>query len=151
MTRDAVVEQWTYFHKVLGVTRKLLDQLPVDGLDFRPTPGARSTAELVAHAYSMIPDAVATVAKGEFVEGPAPNFTTKEDMLRWADEQIVRGIANFEKLTEAQMMATITVMGEQFPAWQMLDFTYQEHLHHRGQLTVYLRLMGITPHSIYDF
>jgi uncharacterized damage-inducible protein DinB len=153
MNHDAIVEQWGYFSKVLNVTRKLLEQFPDDGLQFRPTDGVRSTAEVVAHTYTMITDAVDTVAQGKLVQTPAetPPFHDKAGMLRWTDAQVERGIAQFNTLTQAQMEAMIDAWSELFPAWQMLDFTYQEHLHHRGQLTVYLRLMGIQPHSIYDF
>jgi uncharacterized damage-inducible protein DinB len=151
MKQEAVTEQWTYFNKVLGVTRKLLEQLPEDQLNFRPTEGSRTASEIVAHAYGMITDAVQMVATGTYAENPAPTFSSKAELIRWTEEQVEKGLAGFSKLTEAQMMATISAFGDEFPAWQMLDFTYQEHLHHRGQLTVYLRMMGLTPHSIYDF
>jgi uncharacterized damage-inducible protein DinB len=33
----------------------------------------------------------------------------------------------------------------------MLGFVYDEHLHHRGQLSVYLRLMGKELPFAYDY
>jgi uncharacterized damage-inducible protein DinB len=151
MKPDTIREQWSYFAKVLGVTRKLLEQLPEDQLHFRPAEGSRSACEIVTHAYGMITDAVEMVATGRYVETPTPDFERKADLLQWADQQVARGIQDFAKLTDPQLTATLQAMGQEFPAWQMLDFTYQEHLHHRGQITVYLRMMGQTPHSIYDF
>jgi uncharacterized damage-inducible protein DinB len=60
-------------------------------------------------------------------------------------------MAGFEALTEAQVQGTIAAYGAEFRGWQYLGFAYDEHWHHRGQLTVYLRLLGIEPVMIYDY
>jgi uncharacterized damage-inducible protein DinB len=38
-----------------------------------------------------------------------------------------------------------------YPAWQYFTFAYDEHWHHRGQLYVYLRLLGKEPPNLYDY
>jgi uncharacterized damage-inducible protein DinB len=149
MKHDAIVEQWAYFRKVVGVTRQMIEQIPETDLDFKPTPNVRSAKEIVVHTYGMIPDAVHMVATGQYVERPQPDIKTKAQLLKWADEQVETGFSAFDKLTAEHTGATLVLGGQDYPAWQILDFTFQEHLHHRGQLTVYLRMLGLVPASIY--
>jgi uncharacterized damage-inducible protein DinB len=150
MNKAQITTEWNYFRMVLGVTRKLVDQIPEDKLDFRPTPEVRTAKELAAHMFNFLTESVDTVEAGKHVESSERNFKSKAELLTWMDAQVEKSFAKFEKLTDAQLAAKIEVWGETFHGFQILDFTYQEALHHRGQLTVYLRLMGIKPVFIYD-
>jgi uncharacterized damage-inducible protein DinB len=151
MNKQMLSGQWQFFRMVVGLTRKLVEQIPADKLDFRPTPEIRSVSEIVTHMYNMLTDAVNTVREGKPVMGEEPIFTDKTMLLKWMDSQVDTAFAGFEELTDAQLAVKMDCWGDTFDAWQFLDFCYQEHLHHRGQLTVYLRLLGIQPFFIYDF
>jgi uncharacterized damage-inducible protein DinB len=151
MNKAAISAQWGYFRMVLGVTRKLVDQIPEDKMDFRPVPEVRTARELAAHMYNFLTEAVNTVAAGKHMPSEEQKFASKAALMAWMDQQVETAFAKFETLTDEQLAAKIEVWGQTFHGWQMLDFTYQEALHHRGQLTVYLRLMGIKPLFIYDF
>jgi uncharacterized damage-inducible protein DinB len=151
MNKKTIEGNWKYFGMVLGVTRRLVEQFPEDKLDFRPTPEVRSVQELVAHVYNFLTEGTATVAKGVQVQQEEPHFSSKKEMLTWMDGQVKQGFATFELLNDEQIGASIDCWGQPFYGWQILDFIYQEHLHHRGQLTVYLRLLGIKPVFAYDF
>lgn len=151
MNKQTLERQWKYFHMVLSVSRRLVEQIPDDKLDFRPAPEVRSASELVVHAFTYLTESVETVTAGKQIDRSEPHFDNKSDLLEWIDQQTTGAFAGFEKLTDAQLAAKIVAWGEPFHGWQLLDFAYQEHLHHRGQLTVYLRLMGIAPIFIYDF
>jgi len=151
MNKQTLEREWKYFRMVLGVSRRLVEQIPEDKLDFRPSPEVRTASELVVHAFTYLTESVATVAAGKQVDPGEPKIEKKAELLNWIDKQVESAFAGFEKLTDEQLAAKISVWGESFHGWQLLDFAYQEHLHHRGQLTVYLRLMGIAPIFIYDF
>jgi uncharacterized damage-inducible protein DinB len=151
MNKQTLEKQWKYFHMVLGVSRRLVEQIPEDKLEFRPAPEVRSAGELVVHAFTYLTESVQTVAAGKQVNPGEPHFTSKAELMKWIDKQTENAFAGFEKFNDEQLAAKIECWGEPFHGWQLLDFAYQEHLHHRGQLTVYLRLMGIAPIFIYDF
>ncbi len=136
------------FH--LRGTRKLVDQFPPDKIHFRPVPEVRSVAEIAAHIYNFLTEATETVLNGQHMPSEPPEFKTKQELLDYMDAQVDKGYANLAKITEAQVAATLTAYGVSFPGWQMLGFVYDETLHHRGQLTVYLRLVGIPPIFVYD-
>jgi uncharacterized damage-inducible protein DinB len=150
MTKHTQEQKWKYFGMVLGVTRRLVDQFPDDQIDYRPTPEVRSVQELVAHVYGYLTEAVNTVAAGKQTQEPERRFESKADLLKWMDSQVEAAFDTFHKLTDEQISAEIECWGEKFRGYQILDFVMQEHLHHRGQLTVYLRLLGIKPVFVYD-
>jgi uncharacterized damage-inducible protein DinB len=150
MNKHVQEQKWKYFDMVLGVTRKLVDQFPDDKIDYRPTPEIRSVQELVAHVYTFLTESVNTVAAGKQIEGKEPHFDSKAELLQWMDGQVQEAFTKFDMLTDEQITAQIECWGQKFFGYQILDFVMQEHLHHRGQLTVYLRLLGIKPVFVYD-
>jgi uncharacterized damage-inducible protein DinB len=149
MNKQSQERKWKYFGAVLGVTRKLVQQFPDDQIDYRPTPEVRSVQELVSHVYTFLTESVDSVAAGQHIPGTEPHFKTKAEMLSWMDSQVEKAFTKFHTLTDEQIETQIEAWGEPFYGWQILDFTFQEHLHHRGQLTVYLRLLGIEPVFVY--
>lgn len=150
MNKQALVPQWDHFRMTLGVTRRMVDQIPTEKIDFRPTPESRSAQEIISHMYTFLTDATKTVAAGKHVQGEEPHFASKAELLTWMDSQVEKSITTFKAITDAQVGAEIECWGQKFSGFVLLSFPFQEHLHHRGQLTVYLRLMGIQPLFIYD-
>jgi uncharacterized damage-inducible protein DinB len=151
MNKATLEGQFGYFRMVLGMTRKLVEQFPEDKLDFRPVPEVRSVSEIVGHNYQFMVEVATAVASGKMSDNPPPKFVKKAEMLKWMDEQIAKFYATFATLTDNQIAAKISAWGEEFPGWQLLGAAYDEHWHHRGQLTVYLRLCGIEPIMLYSY
>lgn len=150
MTRSQMREQWTQFRKMLDITRRMVDQFPEDKLNFRPTPQVWSVAELVTHNYHLLSEAVSSVLAGRHVPTVEPRFSDKAVLMKWLDLQVATAYEGIHRITEAQLVSRIRILGEYLAGWQLLDMVYQEHLHHRGQLTLYLRMLGIVPVSVYD-
>ena len=151
MNKQQLEGMYGYFRMVLGMSRRLIEQFPDDKMDFRPVPESRSAAEIIAHLYTFLADAQTTVAKGEQLSNPEPKLATKAEALAYMDSQVEKAFQVFAGLTDAQLSASITAWGEPFTAWQFVSFAYDEHWHHRGQLTVYLRLCGVAPIMLYDY
>jgi uncharacterized damage-inducible protein DinB len=151
MTKAMLQPQWDYLRMLLKNVRKQVELVPEGKLDFRPTAEVRTLGELCVHLHEYLTEAPDSVAAGKHVEHEVPKFTSKAELLKWIDAQVEKGFATFAGLSDQQIAGTIKAWGEDFPAWKMLSFVHDEVLHHRGQLTVYLRLLGITPVFIYDF
>jgi uncharacterized damage-inducible protein DinB len=141
---------WAHLNGVLRNLRQQIERIPEDKLDFRPAPEMRTIGELCAHPISYLLEAPNSVVAQKYVENPAPAFSKKTDLLAWMDVQVKECNRIVASLTDAQLATTITAYNMQFPAWQLLSAVMDETLHHRGQVTVYLRLMGIEPAFIYD-
>jgi uncharacterized damage-inducible protein DinB len=136
---------------VLGVTRKLVEQFPADKMSFKPTEETRTVAETVVHMYSFLVEAMETIRDGNFEMTDPPKFETKPEVLGYMDLQVEKAYKIFGALTDEQLAASISSYGQTMPAWQFLTFAYDEHWHHRGALTIYLRLCGIEPLMIYSY
>ena len=136
---------------VLGNARKQVELIPEDKLDFRPVPPVRTASELCVHMFTYLTEATETVLAGKHTQREEAKFAKKADLLKWIDGQIEKGYANLAKITDAQLAAKIEAWGQAFEGWKLVGFVFDEVLHHRGQLTVYLRLMGVEPAFIYDF
>ena len=151
MNKQMAEGMFGYFRMVLGVTRKLIDQFPEDKLSFKPTDTQRTVAETVSHMYTFLPSSMEIIQAGKFIEPKEPEFKSKSEMLAFMDSSVEKTYKIFGELTDAQLQPIIEAYDESFPAWQFLTFAYDEHWHHRGALTVYLRLCGIEPMMIYNY
>ena len=129
--------------------RRQIEKIPENRLDFRPVEEIRSVAELVVHMHQYLTDATESILAGKHVEGEEPKIRDKATLLKWTEGQVTKGYGNLRKVTEAQLQQVITAWGEEFPGWQLLNMVPTEAIHHRGQLSVYLRLNDIPVPSIY--
>ncbi len=152
MNKQLLEGQFGYFRMVLGVTRRLVEQFPAEKLAVKPTGDVRSAAEIVVHNYQFMREAVDSVLAGSdrTCQGD-PKITDKAELLKFMDESVKHFYDGFARITDAQLQTDITAYGSEFCGWQFLTFCYDEHWHHRGQLTVYLRLLGIEPVMIYSY
>jgi uncharacterized damage-inducible protein DinB len=151
MNKQTAEGMFGYFKLVLGVTHKLVEQFPEDKMNYKPTEAQRTAAEVVVHMYGFLVEAVEAVRDGKYEMTEAPKLTVKSDVLKYMDSQVEKAYKIFGTLTDAQLAATIESYGKTMPAWQFLTFAYDEHWHHRGALTVYLRLCGVEPIMIYSY
>jgi uncharacterized damage-inducible protein DinB len=57
----------------------------------------------------------------------------------------------FRAMSDADVARPVESFMGAYPAWQYFMFAYDEHWHHRGQLYVYLRLLGKDPPDLYSY
>ena len=138
-------------------TRRVLERVPDGLLAWRPHPTSRTLGELAMHV-AVVPGAIAELASRSPAE--VPQF---EDPRPSAASELVpaldRSIANAKKLLsgmdDTALKATWRLMqGDRellsLPRIAFLRSTMLNHwYHHRGQLSVYLRQLGIPVPSIY--
>jgi len=139
-------------------TRRVLERVPGNQLAWRPHPKARTLGELALHV-ARVPGGVA-----QLVAAPSPaqvpNFTDSEpksasELLPALDESIAKAKEVLGGMDDAAVTATWRLMrGERelfaAPRVALLRSIMLNHwYHHRGQLTVYLRELGVPIPSIY--
>jgi len=149
------------FEREAPLTRRTLEHVPEGHYDFKPHPKSMPfgyLTELVARLPSWV---AMTINQDELDLNPAggrpkhPELRTSADLLRAYDEAVAAGRAALQKttddhlLTHWKLLAGGHVMSDQ-PRHIVLRDGVMNHLaHHRGQLTVYLRLLGARVPSIY--
>ena len=133
-------------------TAAVMRAVPPERADYRPDPNAKSALELVRHIAIAENRFLETVTRGVF----DTTVAIPEDIgvpSAIADWYQARFAANFEALTRAtpeQLLRPVDFRG--MFTWQAIRFvTLALHhtIHHRGQLSTYLRPMGSKVPAIY--
>lgn len=146
------------FAQEAAITRRLLDRTPADQLGWKPHPKSLTLGALALHVASS-PEVFAGWIDKEIIDlseskdKPQPN--SLQEILS-AHEQSVRTVKKLlDSLGEAdvQGMCTLRKHGTTFmtmPKMAVLRTLIMNHLiHHRGQLSVYLRLLNVPVPSMY--
>lgn len=139
-------------------TRRVLERVPEDKLSFRPHPKSMSLGQLALH-IATTPSGVATMASLDGMDEP-PKFqqdeaTSRQQILGALDASLVEARSLIEAMDDARLAAAWTLSsGGQvvmsLPRIALLRAIMLNHwYHHRGQLTVYLRLLDVPLPSVY--
>ena len=145
------------FDAEMAATRRLLERLPEDGLDWKPHPKSRSIGELATHVTEL-PRWGIRFLKDSFQVGSekAPPLTEASAFVARFDENVSAARTNLSNASDEFMEKDFTVFkpnGEVFfkhPRRSIVRRILLNHLiHHRGQLTVYLRELDRPLPGIY--
>lgn len=147
------------FDMEMANTRKTLERLPEDKLDFTPHPKSMNMARLAAHVAEMPGWATMALTTDEldFEKGgynPAV-AKSREHVLGILDENVKAAREAIENASDADFMKPWTLRsGEQIfmtlPKIAVVRGMVMNHtIHHRGQLTVYYRMTGVPVPALY--
>ena len=152
------------FRVVRNNTLKIAEEIPEDKYSFRPAEGTRTVAQTLIHisnvhrfAFAIHRDKVLSSMEGfDFMSFIGPMIASEQ-----------------QPMTKAQIIARLTESGEEFENWvrtlpddflaqsvmmppggsppsktrfQLLLAVKEHEMHHRGQLMLIERMIGITPH-----
>ncbi len=150
------------FRTVRGNTVQIAEEIPEDRYDFVPAPGVRSVSELLRHIafanllhYSFHRDDRVTTLQGyDFgaimgkMNGAAAKPRTKAEIVVLLKEEGEQFASWLESLDRAFLNETFTDHAGQNPKsrFEQLLGAKEHEMHHRGQLMLVQRMLGITPH-----
>jgi uncharacterized damage-inducible protein DinB len=134
-------------------TKSILEAVPADKAAYRPDPISKTANELVRHIAAADNRFIEAVLTGVFDTNPAmipENATTPAEIASWYEQRYAK---NFEALAKlpGEALAKIVDFRSMFqrPAVTFLMFGLSHTIHHRGQLSSYLRCMGARVPAIY--
>jgi len=134
-------------------TKKILAAVPADKSDYRPDAISKSAIELVRHIAAADNRFVESVITGVFDTNPAmipDNVKTPAEIASWYEQRYAKNFDALTKLTGEQLVKIVDFRGMfQRPAVTFLMMGLHHTVHHRGQLSSYLRCMGAKVPSIY--
>ncbi|HEV2387966.1 MAG TPA: DinB family protein [Candidatus Acidoferrales bacterium] len=143
-----------YWTKEAPATRKVIGRIPQDHADYRPDPKARTAREI---AWLMVREEAALVEgleKGafEWVEVPPP--ATVNDIVSEYDRRHDAIAGRLESLAPSRWEEQVPFLfnGQELMRETAYDMAWGfllDQIHHRGQLSTYLRPMGAKVPSIY--
>lgn len=132
-------------------TKKVIAAVPDEKSEYRPDPNARTAKELAWHLANSDIQFLDGIADMKFsMESPEVKPTTSAEVVAWYDENIKRGVERVAAMTPEQLLTPVEFFGVfNLPAVLYLGFLNNHSIHHRGELTTYLRPMGSKVPSIY--
>ena len=133
---------------------RVLKAVPAAGAGYRPHPRSMSAGDLVWLLASELKDACDVLDKGEvaFVQRPAP--ATVGESVKAYEKNAAAVRRRLAKATDAAWRKKARFLMDGKVAWEapLGDMLYGflfDAIHHRGQLSTYLRPMGAKVPSIY--
>lgn len=156
------------FRTVRNNTLKIAEEIPEDKYSFRAAEGTRSIAQTLQHIsilanfqFAVHRDNVVSTLEGfNFMAVMGPNMAIEQ-----------------ESMTKAQIIARLKATGDEFESWvkglsddflgqvvtmppggsppsrsrfDMVIAVKEHEMHHRGQLMLMQRMIGMTPHLTRD-
>jgi len=138
-------------------TRRLLERLPEDKLSWKPHPKSMSLGKLAMHIAQMNGTIAGFGAKDSFdiVPDSTPEPTTKAEILAAFEKSLADAKGLLNQVDDGRAMANWSLILGGKPIMSMPRaglyrvIMCSHQYHHRGQLTVYLRLLDVPLPSVY--
>jgi uncharacterized damage-inducible protein DinB len=142
-------------------SRHALEQVPEGKYDWKPHERSMIFGYL-ADMVATIPDWVAMqVSMDELDVAPAGGSTMKREpkktsaaLVQALDKAAAAARSALEQTTDSHLQTTWRLKArgnvvQEAPRFEMIQDTFNHWAHHRGQMTVYLRLMGAKVPALY--
>ena len=131
-------------------TTKVLKAFPENQSEFQPHEKSQS-AKKVAWTLVIGPVAIRQALKNELTMPrnfpPLPEHWSS--VVEGFEAESSHAIRTLEEANEEQLQGTVQYRTQTMSKKEYLWFVLSDHIHHRGQLTVYLRMAGGKVPSIY--
>jgi uncharacterized damage-inducible protein DinB len=147
------------FQQEAATTKRVLERVPSDKLSWKPHPKSMSLGQLALH-IATIPGGIAKMAQAEEFDISNANFNfpppaNTAEILAALDASVQSAETYLSGLDDAAATRTWRMTrGDKeifaMPRIAMLRMILFSHwYHHRGQLSVYLRMLDVPVPSIY--
>ena len=135
-------------------TRNVIAAIPADKGDYKPDEYSKCSLELARHIAAAEARLTSIPIEGKFdPSGPSPipeDVKTPVELAAWYEQSTADKIQKLKALTPEQLTKIVDFRGLfQLPAVMYLQFASNHSIHHRGQLSAYLRAMGSKVPAIY--
>ena len=144
------------FDQEMASTRKAIARVPTDKGAWKPHPKSfplGHLTQLVATMPGWITN-IATETELDLAKSPGYSFETTESLLATFDKLVAEARAAIAKLSDADITVPWSLKHSgnvllTTPRGETIRSTLNHLIHHRGQLTVYLRMVDVPVPSIY--
>jgi uncharacterized damage-inducible protein DinB len=135
------------------ITKSIIEAIPLDKGDYRPDAVSKSALELAWHIAVTEMRFMEALPAGQFDLSPRPRPDSIKDsagLATWYTDNFEPHFNQLASLSDDQLVKIVDFRGTfQLPAVMYLNILLNHSIHHRGQLSMYLRPMGAKVPSIY--
>jgi uncharacterized damage-inducible protein DinB len=141
-----------------SMTKKILEKVPMDKKDWKPHEKSMSLGRLATHVAEITHWVSDIVNRDEFdftKDYKPNNATTTDELLQVYQQKLDAAIDDLSKVNEDDLKKQWVVKrGDQViydlpKAVALRGWAYNHLYHHRGQLSVYLRLLEVPVPGMY--
>ena len=142
------------FESEMPATHAVIAAVPVDGCGYRPDPTSKTALGLARHIALEDEWLLGAVADGAFGppkdESDACGIMKPADAIAHHQKTVAAQLARIRAMNGEDLLRTVDMFGAiQMPAVQFLSIAVRHMVHHRGQLSAYVRAAGGKVPSIY--
>ena len=150
------------FDHETATTRTLLERVPSERAEWKPHAKSMSLGHLAMHIANLPNWATVTLERTEFdtnpLEGPrvtTPAYESSAKLLQLYDGNVSAARALLVRTTDGEFMVQWALKSGGKTMFSMpriavfRSFVLNHAVHHRGQLSVYLRLLDVPLPNIY--
>jgi uncharacterized damage-inducible protein DinB len=138
----------TFWLDEAKTTRNVIARIP-EGSTYRPDPKSRTAHEIAWQIVCEEQMLIDALESGKAAWAPPPMPPTMKEVLEAYEQQSARMADRWKRLPDNRWNGTLDFFGRQRPAAPMAWSFLFDIVHHRGQITTYLRPMGSTVPQIY--
>ena len=143
--KSLFTEMW---NRESRTTSKVLSRIP-EGSAYRPDPKSRTAREIAWQIVMEEKMIIEALENGAAQWAPAPPPATMKEVCDAYDTQSADIASRWRALPAERWNGTLEFFGGQRPASPMAWSFLFDIVHHRGQITTYLRPMGSTVPQVY--
>ena len=159
VTSKVAASMLSELQREAATTRRVLERVPGDKLSWKPQPKSMTLGQLANH-IAMIPGSLSKLAQVDEFDASSADFTPPapkdvQEVLATLEAGVKLAEDYVAGLTESALDGKwrMTLHGKEIMAISRVDFLrgimLNHWYHHRGQLSVYLRLLDVPVPSIY--
>jgi uncharacterized damage-inducible protein DinB len=130
-------------------TFKVLTSIPEGKKEYKPEPNSRAAFELAQHLAAADVWFLNGVINGEFGKPDDPNATSVAQLGEWYKHHFPATLERALALDGTKLTKVVDFLGMKLPAINVMLFALVHMVHHRGQLSAYLRPCGGKVPNIY--
>ena len=150
------------FDEEMKGTRKVLERCPDEKWNWKPHDKSGTLGWLAGHVATMVDWIPVTIKTEELdyapVGGPSwqpPKTDNRQQLLAEFDKNVAAARAALASVSDAEMMKNWRLLAGGQEIFTMprvaaiRSMVLNHHIHHRAQLTVYFRLLGVAVPGLY--
>jgi len=134
----------------LDETLPLIQQLTEMDIMSRPTPEVREIGEVVLHLVRSLEYYMQGIVKNQWESLPytLETYDSAESIVKLAEDVFVRVKQYMSIVPSMDLSRVIDTFNRPATVSEIILEMIEHSVHHRGQITVYYRLLGVKPNSI---
>jgi len=144
---QGIVHWWNIEHTT---SVRVIGAIPEDQTAYSPHEKSMTAIELAWHIAISEVGVVNYIMKGDFSFDSLPKApATFQEVLDWKEASHEQAVNQIVEAGEVHLNETVEFFGQEMPRLGILNFLLAHEIHHRGQLSVYVRGAGGLVPSIY--